>query len=72
MPMIFIDEGKRVDTYSVDSLTEIYGVNTVEDLAFVNKSWQNKIIKIGFQMETYFFMRFITKLFLSCRDRYRR
>lgn len=34
MPMIFIDEGKRVDTYSVDSLTEIYGVNTVEDLAF--------------------------------------
>lgn len=37
MPMIFLSEGKKVETYSIDSLTEIYGVNTLEDLAFCEK-----------------------------------
>lgn len=34
MPMIFIEDGRKVVTYSIDNITEIYGVNTVEDLAF--------------------------------------
>lgn len=34
MPMIFIEDGKKVETYSIDTLTEMYGVNTLEDLQF--------------------------------------
>lgn len=38
MPMIFLSKGLSVDTYSVEkNSTEIYGVNTVEDLEFCEK-----------------------------------
>ena len=38
MPMIFLSKGLSVETYSVDrNSSEIYGVNTVEDLEFCEK-----------------------------------
>ena len=37
MPMIFIDKGLKVETYSIDNITEVYGVNTMEDLEFCAK-----------------------------------
>lgn len=37
MPMILIEKGKKVETYSVTNSNEIYGVNTVEDLEFCEK-----------------------------------
>ncbi len=61
MPMIFIDEGKRVDTYSVDSLTEIYGVNTVEDLAFCEQELAKQNNKNRFPDGNLFFYAFYNK-----------
>ena len=37
VPKIFTREGHRVDSYTVYNSTEIYGVNTEEDLAFCEK-----------------------------------
>ncbi len=37
MPMIFIEKGFKVETYSIHNTTEIYGVNTVEDLEFCER-----------------------------------
>ncbi len=34
MPKIFVADGKKVETFSTSDETEIYGVNTVEDLEF--------------------------------------
>lgn len=37
MPMILLGKGKKIETYSITNSTEIYGVNTQEDLAFCEK-----------------------------------
>ncbi len=37
MPMIFIEKGLKVETYSIDNITEVYGVNTMEDLEFCER-----------------------------------
>lgn len=37
MPMILLKKGKKIETYSINNSTEIYGVNTQEDLEFCEK-----------------------------------
>lgn len=37
MPMILLKKGKKIETYSINNSTEMYGVNTQEDLEFCEK-----------------------------------
>lgn len=37
MPKIFVSSGKKVETFSTTDETEMYGVNTLEDLEFCEK-----------------------------------
>lgn len=38
VPKLLIADGKKVDSYTIGDTCEIYGVNTVEDLAFCEKN----------------------------------
>lgn len=37
MPMILLKKGKKIETYSINNSTEMYGVNTQDDLEFCEK-----------------------------------
>ena len=37
LPKIFIEEGRKADSYTIHNVVEIYGVNTEEDLAFCER-----------------------------------